>query len=765
MSRRPSYTEKRRARLAMKWDRLQQLEPKNTITEPISVFALSTSALRGLAQIGIMEADGGNGGLLVAARLAWQARHGPTPIQKAPSAPHDSIPIGLDLAPQVPAAGGSATPDLSLQGPTPHSNEPAVLLNLASAAGTSGDSFHGISAPWHPASPSVGGGALPARGGSGGPSPALIAAASPGGPTPHARNPALNAPGGPASAVGPAAPFPAIAFGGGSSPHAASTTISRNPLAHALNGGHARSPELSGASPDTGSPFELETLDYTDGSVMVPGFEQLATPGGSVDLRAQVRDSATGTYTYSWSTTGLTSANSISGASTYDLTFDWNTSIATASAESATLTVTDPSLNQVIQTYTFWVPAGTGTATGGTTWNNSTLDPGLLQASAPSFASQNVSVVEDTGALETSIDMPSYNPNVPALALNYDSLAANATPIIVAEHALSPSLSTPSQVSAQLTFNGTAGSTYYYSTSTLRPGDIMQIGLQATGAATLDTGSYPYTMTIADIRGGAPTTVTYAGNATVENAAEDATFSPLGKGWTVSGLEKIIPATGGVILDEGDGTVAWFSGSFGIGGGTYTSPAGTFSTLVLNSNGTYALTFTDGTVENFNSSGLETTSVDSNGRATTFGYTGSRLLSITDPFGGGITTLTYGGGSSQLQSIEDAASRFTTFTLSGGELTAVEYPDDSTWNYGYTSGQARPVGSARSPRPTARPRYFRPARFRAGPTAAPRAARRRRYCSRRSAHRSPTRSATSRPTARTGAAWAWPTRKPTPWAT
>ena len=132
-------------------------------------------------------------------------------------------------------------------------------------------------------------------------------------------------------------------------------------------------------------------------------------------------------------------------------------------------------------------------------------------------------------------------------------------------------------------------------------------------------------MTIAEIRGGTPTTFTYTGNATVENAAEDATFSALGAGWTVGGLEKIIPATGGVILDEGSGSVAWFSGSFGGGGGTYTSPAGTFSTLVLNSGGTYTLTETDGTKENFNSSGLETTSVDRNGLTTTFGYSSSLL--------------------------------------------------------------------------------------------------------------------------------------------
>jgi YD repeat-containing protein len=248
-------------------------------------------------------------------------------------------------------------------------------------------------------------------------------------------------------------------------------------------------------------------------------------------------------------------------------------------------------------------------------------------------------------------------------------------PIIVSEHALSPSLATPSQVSAQLTFDGTAGSTYYYSTSALRPGGIMQIGLQA-NATTLDTGSYPYTMTIAEIRSGTPTTFTYTGNANVENAAEDPTFSALGAGWTVGGLEKLIPVTGGVILDDGSGTVEWFSGSFGSGGGTYTSPAGDFSTLTLNSNGTYTRTLTDGTRQNFSSGGLEATSVDRNGLTTTFGYSSSRLTTITDPFSG-ITTFTY-NGSNQLQSIKDPAGRLATFTISGGDLTAVEYPDTST---------------------------------------------------------------------------------------
>jgi YD repeat-containing protein len=138
------------------------------------------------------------------------------------------------------------------------------------------------------------------------------------------------------------------------------------------------------------------------------------------------------------------------------------------------------------------------------------------------------------------------------------------------------------------------------------------------------------------------------GNATVENAAVDPTFSALGAGWTAGGLGKIILATGGVILDDGSRTVEWFSGSFGSGGGTYTSPAGDFSTLTLNSNSTYTRTLTDGTQQNFSSCGLETTSVDRNGLTTTFGYSSSRLTTITEPFSG-ITSFTY-NGSNQLQS-------------------------------------------------------------------------------------------------------------------
>ena len=52
---RQSYTDKRRAQLKRKFELLDQLEKRSTITEPISVLGLSMTAFRGLVQLGIMS--------------------------------------------------------------------------------------------------------------------------------------------------------------------------------------------------------------------------------------------------------------------------------------------------------------------------------------------------------------------------------------------------------------------------------------------------------------------------------------------------------------------------------------------------------------------------------------------------------------------------------------------------------------------------------------------------------------------------------------
>ena len=155
------------------------------------------------------------------------------------------------------------------------------------------------------------------------------------------------------------------------------------------------------------------------------------------------------------------------------------------------------------------------------------------------------------------------------IALTYDSLTANPEPIITVENTIPATV--PSQVSAQLTFNGgTALTKYYYntstSTSTLNTGDVQQINLQATNATSLSTGRYTYSAQVVDIGSGVAT-MTYSGGTNLLNYSSN----EFGAGWTLQGLEQITSASGGVILDLGDnGRSLWFTGTAGSGGGART---------------------------------------------------------------------------------------------------------------------------------------------------------------------------------------------------
>ena len=388
---------------------------------------------------------------------------------------------------------------------------------------------------------------------------------------------------------------------------------------------------------------------------MMPGAYQLGTWDAGVDLRAQVE--GTTVSSISWNTSNMPDAVDISGANTYRLTFGWaNSTPQPVSVNSVTLRVSDVNSHTETFTFDFELPAGDGSYSGGggSTWPTS-LAPDLELSQAPVIASQNVSVDSTSGSLDTSINLASYNPNVPALALTYNSLTADPRPIVEIPNALSSSLATPTKTSGQITVKNTGGttvytgSTWYYNTSQFMPGDIQQIALQAnmTGQS---TGRYNYTATVVDYRS-TNTTMTITGTETVLNQSSSA----FGDGWTLEGLERITSASGGVILDLGSGgRTLWFTGSFGSGGGTYTNPPGEFSTLVENSGGGYTRTLTDGTQINFDSSGDETSVVDTNGLRTTLAWSGSTLNTITDPYHN-TTSFTYSGG--YLQSIKDPANR------------------------------------------------------------------------------------------------------------
>ena len=142
------------------------------------------------------------------------------------------------------------------------------------------------------------------------------------------------------------------------------------------------------------------------------------------------------------------------------------------------------------------------------------------------------------------------------------------------------------------------------------------------------TGRYSYSIPVTDV-GSTPTT--YTGTTTLLNYSGNA----FGAGWTLEGLEQITSASGGVILDEGDGgRTLWFASSGGGSGGSYTAQPGEFSTLVKNSGGGYTQTLADGDQITFNSGGYETATIDLNNQHITFAYNGSNKIStITDNYG------------------------------------------------------------------------------------------------------------------------------------
>ena len=141
-----SFTERRRRRLAKKVDRLDRLETRNTITEPISVTGLAISALRGLVQLGIMHPHGGSNALSGLMRPADVARQSgiaggnPVVIHRNLLKP---IP---ELQPQRGAGGGSsgvpATPAGTAKSTANDASNDWLTFNTAPAATASDASRH-----------------------------------------------------------------------------------------------------------------------------------------------------------------------------------------------------------------------------------------------------------------------------------------------------------------------------------------------------------------------------------------------------------------------------------------------------------------------------------------------------------------------------------------------------------------------------------------------------------------------------------------------
>ena len=98
-------------------------------------------------------------------------------------------------------------------------------------------------------------------------------------------------------------------------------------------------------------------------------------------------------------------------STTYQLTFQWTNSIATTHVDAITLSVTDSNSHIETYTYDFQLLRGGAGTSGNATWPQS-LAPNTVSAGRPGMVSDYVSVDSNSGALDTSIPLPSYNPNV-----------------------------------------------------------------------------------------------------------------------------------------------------------------------------------------------------------------------------------------------------------------------------------------------------------------------------------------------------------------
>ncbi len=164
-----TFTERRRARLAKQvGDRLEQLEPRTTITEPISFMAMSLmSMFRGLSLLGVPRIGGGTTAAPSNDLEAGQRLASAAPL-RLPTSTGDSLAITIEPAATTTGGHGGAV-DAELTGSIPPSGSanPANDWLDLSPSSSADSAQSGISTPWQPAQPKGGGAAMAPRGGSG----------------------------------------------------------------------------------------------------------------------------------------------------------------------------------------------------------------------------------------------------------------------------------------------------------------------------------------------------------------------------------------------------------------------------------------------------------------------------------------------------------------------------------------------------------------------------------------------------------------------
>ena len=154
-----------------------------------------------------------------------------------------------------------------------------------------------------------------------------------------------------------------------------------------------------------------------------------------------------------------------------------------------------------------------------------------------------------------------------------------------------------------------------------------------------------------------------------------------GFGWT-SVLDESIKVYGTLLirLNLADGRSVYLSRPNTAAAYAPSRPMDLRGQVVKNVNGSFTLTFIDGSVHQFNANGKLISFADRNGNTNTLNYTGSNPTSITDPSGRTIT-LTY-DSYGLIGAMSDSTGTIATYTHGfWGRLTNVTYPDGSKFNF------------------------------------------------------------------------------------
>jgi RHS repeat-associated protein len=291
---------------------------------------------------------------------------------------------------------------------------------------------------------------------------------------------------------------------------------------------------------------------------------------------------------------------------------------------------------------------------------------------------QQLGNVQVTSALDLDQSPGTSQSGNPQLVYNSDSVSVK--PVIQVSIPTDTNSALPgSNMTVQLTWDGTAQTAQSVSFSGFSPGDVINVASQVSTAVT-GTGHHSWSEAVT-IPGHGTTTLT--GTAYV--AAEDS--SPFGAGWTFSPVDKLVSipsdssGPAGMLRVYGTGEWRFFQGS-----GPYTSPAGDNGTLVKNMDGSFTYTTPDGRKDQFNSSGLLTSRVSADGQETlSFSYSGTTLTSMT-AIDGAVTTFSY-DGNNRVTAIATVQSRTTTLAFdSSGNLTQITNADAGLHTFAYDSG-------------------------------------------------------------------------------